>query len=99
MGSGSAADPAARRGCRPRDVDAREVLNARVLPAVDRLPVGCLAQAPAAQEHGVQLFLAVALESNAATAHQPLYVQIREAAGRAAEPKVAILDSQSAKAE
>ena len=67
MGAGVAADPtgparwpATRRQCAGS-------AERGVLPAVDGLPVGCLAQRPAAQEHGVRLFLAVALGPDAAT--------------------------------
>lgn len=68
MGAGGAADPA----CAARWPAARRECAGSaergVLPAVDRLPVERFAQGPAAQEHGVRLFLAVALGPNAAAA-------------------------------
>ena len=57
--------PPARRGGRPRDVNVREVLNADLLCAVDRLPVECAAEGPAAEEHGALLLHAVGLGRHA----------------------------------
>jgi len=90
--------PPARRGGRPRDVDVREVLNA----VFYLLSTGCqwdaLPKDLPPKSTVYDYFLLWRSDRTLLRLHQVLYVQVREAAGRRAEPTVAILDSQSAKA-
>ena len=90
--------PPARRGGRKRSVDEREVLNAIFYV----LATGCQWQAlpkdlpPKSTAH----FYFMLWDWNGALEriHEALYVAVREAAGRAASPTAAIIDSRSAKA-
>lgn len=90
--------PPARRGGRPRDVNVREVLNAVFYV----LATGCQWQAlpkdlpPKSTAH--HYFILWDRNGTLVRIHDALYVAVREAAGRAASPSAAIIDSQSAKA-
>ena len=90
--------PPARRGGRPRDVNVREVLNAVFYV----LATGCQWQAlskdlpPRSTAH--HDFILWDRDGTLVRIHDALYVAVREAAGRAASPSAAIIDSQSAKA-
>lgn len=90
--------PPARRGGRPRGVNVREVLNA----VFYLLSTGCqwdaLPKDLPPKSTVYDYFSPWRSDRTLLRLHQALYVQVREAAGRAAEPTVAILDSQSAKA-
>lgn len=90
--------PPARRGGRPRDVNVREVLNAVFYV----LSTGCqwdaLPKDLPPKSTVYDYFSLWRSDRTLLRLHQALYVQVREAAGRKAEPTVAILDSQSAKA-
>jgi transposase len=90
--------PPARRGGRPRDVNMREVLNAVFYV----LSTGCQWDAlPTDLPPKSTVYYYFSLWRSDRTLlrlHQTLYAQVREASGRSAEPTVAILDSQSAKA-
>ena len=90
--------PPARRGGRPRDVNVREVLNA----VFYLLSTGCqwdaLPKDLPPKSTVYDYFSLWRSDQTLLRLHQALYVQVRTAAGRRAEPTVAILDSQSAKA-
>jgi transposase len=90
--------PPARRGGRPRDVNMREVLNA----VFYLLSTGCqwdaLLKDLPPKSTVYDYFSLWRSGRTLLRLHQALYVQVREAVGRAAQPTVAILDSQSAKA-
>lgn len=90
--------PPARRGGRPRDVNVQEVLNA----VFYLLSTGCqwnaLPKDLPPKSTVYDYFSQWRSDRTLLRLHQALYVQVREAAGRTAEPTVAILDSQSAKA-
>ncbi|ODT14297.1 MAG: transposase [Kaistia sp. SCN 65-12] len=90
--------PPARRGGRPRDVNMREVLNA----VFYLLSTGCqwdaLPKDLPPKSTVYDYFSLWRSDRTLLRLHQALYVQVREAARRTAEPTVAILDSQSAKA-
>ena len=89
--------PPARRGGRPRDVNVREVLNAVFYV----LATGCQWQAlpkdlpPRSTAH--RYFILWERDGTLVRIHDALYVAVREAAGRAASPSAAIIDSQSVK--
>lgn len=90
--------PPARRGGRKRSVDVREVLNAIFYV----LATGCQWKAlpkdlpPKSTAHFY--FMLWDWDGTLERLHEALYVAVREAAGRAASPTAAIIDSQSAKA-
>lgn len=90
--------PPARRGGRPRNVDMREVLNA----VFYLLSTGCqwdaLPKDLPPKSTVYDYFSLWRSDRTLLRLHQALYAEVREAAGRTAEPTVAILDSQSAKA-
>ena len=90
--------PPARRGGRPRDVDIREVLNA----VFYLLSTGCqwdaLPKDLPPKSTVYEYFSLWRSDRTLLRLHQALYAQVREASGRTAQPTVAILDSQSAKA-
>ncbi|MCC8432822.1 IS5 family transposase [Reyranella aquatilis] len=90
--------PPARRGGRPRDVDIREVLNA----VFYLLSTGCqwdaLPRDLPPKSTVYEYFSLWRSDRTLLRLHQALYAQVREASGRKAQPTVAILDSQSAKA-
>jgi hypothetical protein len=48
--------PPAKRGGNKRSVSEREVVNGLMYILLNRLPMGCVAQGSAAQEHGERLF-------------------------------------------
>ncbi len=90
--------PPGRRGGRKRSVDVREVLNAVFYV----LATGCQWQAlpkdlpPKSTVHFY--FSLWDWDGTLERIHEALYAAVREAAGRAASPSAAIIDSQSAKA-
>jgi transposase len=90
--------PPAKRGGRPRDVNVREVLNA----VFYLLSTGCqwdaLPKDLPAKSTVYDYFALWRSDRTLLQLHQALYAELREAAGRKAEPTAAILDSQSAKA-
>ena len=90
--------PPARRGGRPRDVDIREVLNA----VFYLLSTGCqwdaLPKDLPPKSTVYEYFSLWRSDRTLLRLHQTLYAQVREASRRKAQPTVAILDSQSAKA-
>lgn len=90
--------PPARRGGRPRNVDMREVLNA----VFYLLSTGCqwdaLPKDLPPKSTVYDYFALWRSDRTLLRLHQALYVEVRAVAGRSAEPTVAILDSQSAKA-
>jgi transposase len=90
--------PPAKRGGRPRDVDMREVLNA----VFYLLSTGCqwdaLPKDLPAKSTVYDYFSLWRSDRTLLRLHQALYAQVRGASGRSAQPTVAILDSQSAKA-
>jgi len=90
--------PPAKRGGRPRDVNVREVLNA----VFYLLSTGCqwdaLPKDLPAKSTVYDYFALWRSDRTLLRLHQALYAELREAAGRKAEPTAAILDSQSAKA-
>lgn len=90
--------PPARRGGRPRNVNMREVLNA----VFYLLSTGCqwdaLPKDLPPKSTVYDYFSLWRSDRTLLRLHQALYAEVREAAGRTAEPTVAILDSQSAKA-
>jgi transposase len=90
--------PPARRGGRPRDVNVREVLNA----VFYLLSTGCqwdaLPKDLPPKSTAYDYFSLWLLGPDAATTASGPICPVRTAAGRRAEPTVAILDSQSAKA-
>jgi len=90
--------PPARRGGRPRDVNMREVLNA----VFYLLSTGCqwdaLPKDLPPKSTVYDYFSLWRSDRTLLRLHQALYAHLREASGRKADPTVAILDSQSAKA-
>jgi transposase len=90
--------PPGRRGGRRRSVDVREVLDAIFYV----LATGCQWKAlpkdlpPKSTAHFY--FRLWDWDGTLERIHEALYVAVREAAGRAASPTAAIVDSQSAKA-
>jgi transposase len=90
--------PPVRRGGRKRSVDVREVLDAIFYV----LATGCQWKAlpkdlpPKSTAHFY--FMLWDWDGTLERIHEALYVAVREAAGRAASPSAAIIDSQSAKA-
>lgn len=68
MGACRAPDPAGQTGWPAARRGYAGGAERGVLSAVDRLPVGRLAQGPAAQEHRLRILLAVAIGSHAAAA-------------------------------
>jgi transposase len=90
--------PPGRRGGRKRSVDVREVLDAIFYV----LATGCQWKAlpkdlpPKSTAHFY--FMLWDWDGTLERIHEPLYVAVREAAGREASPSAAIIDSQSAKA-
>lgn len=68
MGAGGAAASAGAARWAPSRSEHAGSAERGVLLAVDRLPVGRLAQGPAAQDHGLRLFFVVALGPNASAA-------------------------------
>jgi transposase len=87
--------PPPRRGGRPRDVSPREAI-------FYGLATGCQGQAlpkdlpPKSTAH--HDFMLGDWDGTLARIHEALYVAVRAAAGRAARPTAAIIDSQTAKA-
>jgi len=90
--------PPARRGGRPRDVDIREVLNAVFYLLSTGCQWGALPKDLPAKSTVYEYFSLWRSDRTLLRLHQALYTQVREASGRTAQPTVAILDSQSAKA-
>jgi len=90
--------PPAKRGGRRREIDVREVLNAIFYV----LSTGCQWKAlpkdlpPKSTAHAY--FMLWDWDGTLERIHHALYVQTREREGRDASPRVAIIDSQSAKA-
>jgi transposase len=90
--------PPARRGGRKRSINIREVLNAIFYV----LWTGCQWKAlpkdlpPKSTAH--YYFMLWDWDGTLERIHHALYVAVREQAGRAASPTVAIIDSQSGKA-
>jgi transposase len=89
--------PPAKRGGRRRSVDLREIVNGIFYV----LSTGCQWRAlpkdlpPRSTVHDyLQLW---AWDGTLARLHHALFVQVRELAGKAASPSVAIIDSQSVK--
>ena len=89
--------PSAKRGGRPRTVDVREVLNTIFYV----LSTGCqwdaLPKDLAPKSTAWDYLDLWDWDGTLARIHHALYVEVREAAGRAASPTCAIIDSQSAK--
>lgn len=89
--------PPAKRGGRPRTVDAREVLNAIFY----LLSTGCQWRAlPKDFPPKTTVYEYLELwnwDGTLLRIHHALYVQVREREGREASPTVAIIDSQSVK--
>lgn len=90
--------PPARRGGRPRDVDMREVLNAVFYLLSTGGQWGALPKDLPPKSTVYEYFSLWRSDRTLLRLHQALYAQVREASGRKAQPTVAILDSQSAKA-
>ena len=92
-----AADPAAKRGGRRRDVDVREVLNGVMYV----LSTGCQWRyvpkdlPPRSTLHGyLQRWI---YDGTLEKVHHALYQECREQADREASPTACVIDSQSAK--
>lgn len=90
--------PPARPGGRPRDVNAREVLNAifYVLSAACQWKALPKDLPPKSAAH--YYFMLWDWDITLERIHHALYVAVREREGREASPTAAIIDSQSAKA-
>jgi len=86
MGAGGAAASAGAARWAPSRSEHAGSAERGVLLAVDRLPVGRLAQGPAAQDHGLRLFFVWRSDRTLLRLHQALYAQVREVSGRKALP-------------
>ena len=90
--------PPAKRGGRRRSVNLREVLNAIFYVLSTGCQWNALPKDLPPKSTVYDYFSLWRSDQTLLRLHQALYVQVRTAAGRRAEPTVAILDSQSAKA-